>query len=139
MPHPSLAEPDARVRAFFDEFSHASDTLDAGVLNRCFADSFLAADPSGVRPVSRELFLQVLPGRKRMFADAGIGPVQLTSLDVQPLDETYLLVRTEWRAPRSEEREPVRLSSTFLLHDDNDTLRIALYLNHRDVGEILRS
>ncbi|WP_238014410.1 hypothetical protein KZZ52_32310 [Dactylosporangium sp. AC04546] len=120
-----------RVTAFFESFRVASDALDTTTLAGCFADAFLAADPGGARPVPRDAFLQALPRRAQMFADAGVGRAELTDLRVQPLDEHYRLVRTEWSAPRLDGGAAVPLASSFLLHDDGETLRIVLYLNHQ--------
>ena len=128
--HDDLTAVDSRVRDFFEVFSAAGDDLNLDVLGDCFADPFLSADATGARAVPREVFLQALPRRARMFADAGIGPAALTSLDADRLDDHYLMVRTAWHAPRLAGGEPVRLQSSFLLHDDGDRLRIVLYLNH---------
>jgi hypothetical protein len=121
---------DAELRAFFDVFSRASGTLDVDALARCFGEVFLAADATGAKPVTRAAFLQALPARAQAFEAAGVGPSTLDSLTYQQLDEHYLLVRTEWTAPR-ETGDTVRLSSSFLLHCRQDGLRIVLYLNHR--------
>jgi hypothetical protein len=121
---------DSRLRQFFAEFSTASDTLDLDVLARCFADPFLSAGAGGARPVSRAAFLQALPRRAQMFADAGLGAATLTALSHSRLDDHYLLARTEWSAARDAGGEPLQLASSYLLHDDGDELRIVLYLNH---------
>jgi len=125
---------ESRVREFFDVFAAASGDLALDVLAGCFADPFLSADATGSRPVPREAFLAALPRRRRAFADAGLGPAELTALDQQRLDEHYLLVSTRWSAPRPAGGEPAELSSSFLLYDDGDRLRIVLYLNHQGLG-----
>lgn len=121
---------DARVRDFFDVFSTATEKLDVDALADRFADPFLSADRTGARPVPVTAFLAALPGRARMFADAGIGAATLASASHTQLDEHYVLVRTEWTAPRTGGGESVRLASSFLLHDDGERLRVVLYLNH---------
>jgi hypothetical protein len=126
---------DFRIRRFFDAFSAASDTLDLEALADCFADPFLAADASGARPVPLDAFLQALPRRAQMFADAGIGTVSLTSIRHDRLDDHYLLARAEWSAQRATGGEPVRLVSSFLLHDEGEQLRIVLYLNHQGLPQ----
>jgi hypothetical protein len=118
----------SRVREFFEVF--AGNTLNPEVVGSCFADPFLSADASGSRPVPLDVFLAALPRRAQMFADAGVGPAALTSLVESHLDEHYVLVRTEWAAPRLSGGEPLRLASSYLLHDDGNSLRIVLYLNH---------
>jgi hypothetical protein len=123
------------ARRFFGTFIDASDTLNRDALNACFADPFLFADASGSRPVSRDAFLEALPRRAKMFADAGLGRAVLTSLDETRLDPHYILVRTEWTTPRTDGGTPVRLVSSYLLHDDDAELRIVLYLNHEGLPQ----
>ncbi|MFC0505496.1 DUF4440 domain-containing protein [Micromonospora costi] len=118
---------DARVRAFLTTFSRATDPATAA---DTFADPFLLADASGARPVPRAAFLAALPGRERAFRDAGLGAPVLTDVSSQRLDETYVLARGDWDAPRTGGGQPVRLASSFLLHDDGDAFRVVLYLNH---------
>ncbi|MFI5891732.1 hypothetical protein ACIA5D_16630 [Actinoplanes sp. NPDC051513] len=122
---------ESRVREFFEVFAGASGDLTLDLLGSCFADPFLSADPSGTRAVPKDVFLQALPRRAKVFADAGVGPAALTSLDAERLDEHYLMARTGWDAPRLAGGNPVHLESSFLLHDDGDRLRIVLYLNHQ--------
>jgi len=104
MQHNQSSSVDARIGQFFDTFSAASNTLDLNALAGCFADPFLSADAGGARPVPRSVFLQALPRRAQMFADAGIGTVSLTSIHSYRLDDHYLLARTEWAAPRATSR-----------------------------------
>jgi hypothetical protein len=119
---------DSRIRGFFDTFTDDSATAD------CFADPFLLAEPGGARPVPLGSFLAALPARRRAFADAGLGPAQLTALSHERLDAHYLLARTRWETPRLDGGEPVPLESSYLLHDDGSHLRVVLYLNHVGVG-----
>src|SRR3954452_3383416 len=125
-----LAMHESRVPQFFEVFGAAGGDLKLDVLGHLFADPFLSADATGARPVPLDLFLQALPRRAAVFADAGLGPAALTSLTWDRLDEHYLLARTAWACPRLAGGDPKRLSSSFLLHDDGDRLRIVLYLNH---------
>jgi hypothetical protein len=124
-----MSDSSARVRAFFHTFGSAS--LQPDRLGTCFADQFLSADATGARPVTREALLRALPRRAAMFAGAGYGPTVLTALTETRLDEHYVLVRTGWSALHEAGGDPLPLASTFLLHDDGDTLRIVLYLNHQ--------
>jgi hypothetical protein len=135
VPNAPLPKIDSRIRQFFDVFSAACDTLDLDVLSGCFTDPFLSADATGARPAPRTAFLQALPRRAQMFAEAGIGAPSLTSLSYDRLDDRYLLARTEWSAPRTAGGEPVQLASSFLLHDDGERLCIVLYLNHHGLPQ----
>ena len=131
---------DREVAEFFAIFEEASESLDTGALTGCFAEAFMAADPSGAQPVPRAGFLSVLPGRKELFAAAGIGRVSLADLTYIDLDEHYLLVHTTWAAPRqggSAGPGSVTLRSSFILRRTDDGLRIVFYLNHKDLNDIL--
>ncbi|MFG2052601.1 hypothetical protein ACGFI9_01100 [Micromonospora sp. NPDC048930] len=120
---------EARIRHFFAAFSPAAGAADG--FGELFADPFLLADEAGARPVPRAAFLAALPRRTQLFADAGLGPATLTDLSYQRLDDRYVLARTEWDAPRRDGGAPVRLASSYLLHDDAGRFRVVLYLNHQ--------
>ncbi|HEX6674735.1 MAG TPA: DUF4440 domain-containing protein [Actinomycetes bacterium] len=128
---------DAQVGAFFDTFAAAGDQLDVDQLAALFAETFLAADPAGARPVPRQAFLQALPRRAELFRAAGITRVVLVDLQHHALDDTYVLARTDWQGERSTASTPVRLSSTFILRRDADQLRVVFYLNHQDLARAL--
>ena len=131
---------DREVTDFFTTFANASDTLDTDALAVCFAETFMAADPSGTQPVPRAAFLSVLPKRKALFTAAGIANVFLTDLEQRDLDDAYVLARTTWTAERDGSRtreDPVTLLSTFILHRTTDGLRIVFYLNHKNLDEVL--
>ena len=138
-----MADPilDDQVRGFFDRFAEASDTLDVAALGELFDETFLAADPDGVRAVPKALFLQALPRRAELFAAAGIARITLADLEHQALDNTYVLARTGWRGERTGDgtAAPVRLASSFLLRRDGERLRVVLYLNHQDLRQVLSS
>ncbi|MFC6565503.1 DUF4440 domain-containing protein [Actinoplanes utahensis] len=131
---------EARVDRFLATFSSANEASRPDLLGDCFADSFLSANSSGARPTTRDAFLAALPQRATAFGDAGIGVPELVERTWRRLDEHYLLVRTDWQAPRAFGGAPVALASSFLLHDDGRRLRIVLYLNHeglpRPTGEV---
>ncbi|HTV23898.1 MAG TPA: hypothetical protein VMG12_34645 [Polyangiaceae bacterium] len=71
-----------------------------------------------------------------MFRESGIVAVDRLSAREQALDEVHRLVSVEWSAARSG-REPLRLSSTFLLRRGDGGLRVVVYLNHHDVRALL--
>lgn len=92
----------------------------------CFADVFLAGDAQGIKPVTRQAFLAALLQRAEAFARAGLAEPVLTDLDIDTLDEHFLLARTEWDAGAA------RLVSSYLLHRAGDGgLRVVVYLNHQ--------
>jgi hypothetical protein len=128
-------EREQRVLAFVRRFAEASAGLDEDALAGCFSPTFLVADRSGARPVDRETFLRALPHREKAFAAAGVGRARLDAVEVTALDDAYALARTLWSAPRRDGGAPLRLESSFLLHEDRGRLRAVLYLNHRGLAD----
>jgi hypothetical protein len=121
----------ATAQQFIDRFTRASADDDHALLGGCFADVFLAGGADGVRPVPRDLFLAAVPQRRKAFADAGVGQSSLTSYTASELDDHYVLIRTEWTAPRLSGGDPVELSSSFLLYRSTGPGIAVAYLNHR--------
>ena len=120
---------DDRVATFLESFRAASATLDLDVQRECFAETFLAGDDGGARPVPREAFLRAVPNRAAAAREAGVGQAELVDSSMLRLDASWLVLRTEWSAPlRAGGRLP--MTSTFLVHDDGSRLRISVYLNH---------
>ena len=99
---------DREVVDFFTAFGTASDSLDLNALAACFAESFMAADPSGAQPVPRAALLATLPRRKALFAAAGIARVSLTGLEHHNLDESYVLAHTTWAGDAKTTRSAAR-------------------------------
>ncbi|MFD2765364.1 DUF4440 domain-containing protein [Micromonospora eburnea] len=130
MPEAATVALDTRVRRFLAALTPDADSADAHAVGACFADPFLVADDTGARPVSRAAFLAALPRRERLFAAAGFGPAALAEVTCHRVDDRYVLARTEWDAARVHGGAPVRLVSSYLLHDDGGRFRIVLYLNH---------
>lgn len=127
---------DDDVRSFFATFEAASGAGDTAALGACFAETFLAGDAEGARPVPREAFLAALPTRLAAATAAGLGPAALVDLEIDRLDEHWAVARTRWLAPRPGS-EPLVMASTYLLHRRDGAVRITAYLNHE--GLPLRS
>jgi ketosteroid isomerase-like protein len=128
------------IRRFFEAFGRAGNALDLDVLEGCFAEVFMAADPGGTQAVPRRGFLQVLPRRAEQFAAAGVTGTTLREVNHQVLDETYVLVHTEWTTEGSSadgRTKPVTLLSTFIVRREPAGLRIVFYLNHQDLAAVL--
>jgi hypothetical protein len=119
-----------KVAAFLESFRQASATLDIDAQRECFAETFLVGDAAGARPVPREAFLAAIPARAAAAEQAGLGRARLVEASMLRLDESWVLLRTEWSSSSADGGE-FPMTSTFLLHDDRSELRITAYLNHR--------
>ena len=137
MTHP----PRPDVRAFFETFDRAGDTLDTATLATCFHDVFLNLDPNAATAVSREVLLNALPMREKLFGSLGVGGLALDTVTDTPLDAIHTLVHTTWsvRYTPGVTAAPLTLSSTFLLRHGDDGWRIVVYLNHQDVTATIRA
>ncbi len=129
MPLP-VEQLDERVAVFLASFREASATLDVDAQRECFAETFLVGDADGARPVPREAFLQAVPARAAAAKEAGVGRAQLIEASMLRLDDSWVLLRTEWSSSLAAGGK-LPMTSTFLLHDDQSELRITAYLNHR--------
>jgi hypothetical protein len=128
----------ADVREFFAAFSAASDRDPAGPAG-LFGEQFLSLDPNSMTVVNREQLAELLPMRARMFAFIGAHGTELSELSECPVDAQHTLVRTAW-AVRFDDpaTESLTLRSSFLLHRAPEGWRVAVYLNHSDLGALIR-
>ena len=134
----SSAGPD--VRAFFEHYERAGKDPDGGALARCFCDPFMTLDPISASAVSPQALLAALPRRRALFEAAGSDGLELADMSEMPLDEVHTLVRTSWNlrtVNQSRREDRITLRSTFVLRVEDGAWRIALYLNHQDIGRLL--
>jgi hypothetical protein len=124
------------VRAFFEQYAKAGDTLDTVALNECFHEVFLNLDPTNVAPIARDMLIRSLPMRQKLFDSIGARGMDLTALTETPLDDLHTLAETTWSVRFGSEArstEPLEFGATFLLRLDGGRWRIVVYLNHHDV------
>ncbi len=126
------------VRAFFDAFGRASEAGDWASYGTMFLPTFMSLDPNAAAPVDRDRLIAFLPHRRQLFERAGVTGTRLSELSVTDLDDRHAIAQTTWAVDFDVPRDPVVLRSTFLLRRD-DVWRIAVYLNHDVLGELLAS
>ena len=124
------------IIAFFADFENASRHGDWSRYGDLFLPDFLSADPTSIGVVARSTLIAFLPHRKAIFERADATGTRLVDLQVDRLDERHVLAKTRWDVEFSSEHGPVVLRSTFLLRRE-DRWRIALYLNHANLLELL--
>lgn len=127
----------AEIEAVFDEFEQASRTEEWERFDRLFLPTFLSLDPTTAAPVERRTLIAFLPRRRGLFEKAGASGTELATIDVTQLDPIHALARTTWNVVYDEPHDPVTLRSTFLLRRAEDGWRIAVYLNHERLLELL--
>jgi uncharacterized protein DUF4440 len=126
------------VRAFFERYQSAGDSLDSAALADCFTDVILNLDPSSAAAVPRQAIVAALPRRRQLFDSIGCTGSELREIEETPLDDMHTLVATSWAMRRVEPAAPLTLRSTFLLRREDGTWRIALYLNHQDIASLVK-
>jgi hypothetical protein len=127
------------VLAFFEHYGRAGDDPDPSNVANCFCEVFMSLDPNSAAAVSPQALLAALPARKQLFASIGSDGLELSDLTETPLDDLHTLVRTSWRVRKandSAQGHPITLRSTFLLRKEGGAWRIAVYLNHQDIGRL---
>ena len=135
----STPRPD--VREFFERYERPGQSLDAGVLARCFAKQFLSLDSSSSQALTPAALMAALPRRKALFQSIGSDGLELNGLEETPLDDMHTLVWTSWmlRLRGESAHAPITLKSTFVLRREHGEWRIVLYLNHQDMGKLFSS
>ena len=124
------------IESFFSEFAEASDNEDWATYGDLFLDQFLNVDPSRCAPVARDDLIAFLPQRRILFESAGATGTRLVDVQTDSLDDRHALARTRWEVVFDRDHAPVELDTTFLLRHE-DRWRIALYLNHGSLPELL--
>jgi hypothetical protein len=124
------------VEEFFADFEKRGN--DPSAVSDFFDDQFLSLDPSGSMVVRTDQLAAALPSRAAMFRTIGITGTRLASLALSVLDEKHVLVHTRWDSTFVEpSSDPLELSSSFLLRRTDRGWRVAVYLNHADIAQVI--
>jgi len=137
-----MIQSETAVGRFFQSYAQKSSEDDIPTLVLQFTDPFVSADPHGTRCVRVDDFAAALPKRKLLFDRLGCKPAVLVNLQETQLDARYVLARTTWHfdfaRANSEEAEQVLVDSTFLIDTGRDEFKIAMYMAHQDIMQVLR-
>ncbi len=125
------------IEELFATFEEASESEQWHRFERLFLPTFLSLDPASATPVERDALIAFLPHRRGVFARAGASGTRLASLEVLPLDDIHVLARTTWDVLYDGPHDPVTLRSSFLVRRTEEGWRIAVYLNHESLLELL--
>jgi len=121
---------------FFRLYEQAHSDFDIQSLSKLYADTFLFADPQGVRAVKKEDFVKVLPRRKDFMQAAGLLSSRVDSVTATKLDSKYVLAKTVWsmrvRANNGNEVAG-KTSATYILSLVGDSFEIVFQIDHQDL------
>jgi len=134
------ANPTDHIVTFFRAIEHETITGNFPALAERFAETFVAASPSGAKVAQRSVFAQVLPARKEQFDKVRSRSTQLISLEATALDARYTLAGTRWQltfARDGQEPQKVFADSTYLVDTGAEPFQIILYLTSQDLPKVL--
>lgn len=130
------------IRTFFQEFEDAGNNFDLEASVEQFSETFMHADPSGVRAVPRNGFLQSLPKRKAYFDAIGLRKTRLEVVEEIPLNAVYTLAKvavTMDFVAKNGESKTVPQTASYIVKMGGDTPQIVFYLNDQMLQEVMAS
>lgn len=124
------------IQKFFEDYERGGSTLEPELPAALYGDPFMFAGPQGVQAVKKEDFLKMLPKRAGFFKSVGLVSSEIQALEETQLDDHYIMVKADW-AMRFE-KEPaqpivVQIAATYILFQQEDSLRIVFQLDHQDL------
>ena len=132
-----MPEVSERVTKFFGEFEANLAASDPDTIAALYAESFIFAGPERVQAVRRDDLAKVLPKRQGYFKSLGLRSSRVVGLEEAGVDGQCVLVKATWRMRFGAGDEPgseVEVSSTYLLRQQPDGLRIVFQLDHDDLA-----
>lgn len=133
-------ESTATIEDFFREFEYASRIADGERAASLFSESFLMADPEGVKVVQAFQLKAGIEQRKKMFQDLGKVSTALDTVETTFLDDNYALVKTSWIFQFTTDNgvKEMAISASYIVAMTGATLKIILYLNHQNLMTALK-
>jgi hypothetical protein len=128
------------VREFFDQYERSRTTLDLGLIDSQYPDSFMFAGPDGARVAEKRAVLAGLSKGQELFKALGHKSTALVSLTETRLDEHYAMVRARfvWRFEKVQPID-VEVDSTFILYIKDGGATIVFQHEHEDFQQALRA
>ncbi len=130
------------VRKFFEDYERGNTALDLELLASRNSDSFMFASPHSVQSVKQEDFLKVLPKRQGFFKTIGLASSKIRSLEETRLDDNYVMFKAHWTMRFEKDAEqPIadETSATYILHQQESSLRIVFQLDHQDLTQRIQA
>ena len=133
-------EPTAAIEDFFRQFEYASRTADGERAASLFSDSFLMADPEGVKVVQASQLKAAIEQRRKMFQNLGHLSTALDTIQTTFLDENYALVKTRWifQFAAGNGVKEVGVPASYIVALIGPVPEIVFYLNHESLLAVLK-
>lgn len=130
------------IKAFFEDFEHASNTFEHDLLARQFSDPFMSADPSGnIQVVKQDDFLAGITKRQTFFHSIGFQFVKTLPFEESWLDNHYVLVKVHGTMRfEKEPGQPVDIfsDSHYILFVKDGLPKIVFSLTHENLLQIMQ-
>jgi hypothetical protein len=129
------------IEQFFQTFELNRHAGNIPAMVEQYASVFLVAGPQGAQCVRGEDFALALPKRKQIFDSLGCQFTDLVSLEETPLNDRFVLVRTQWKMTFSRNpgnEQSFSVDSIFILDTTEDGFKIVFYLPLQDIFKLLK-
>jgi hypothetical protein len=130
------------IRTFFERYARSRTARDVELIAYQYSDSFMFADPNGVRVVEKAVLLTTWPKGFEFLRSQGHQYTKLTSLNETRLDEHYLLVRAllVWHFEKPAEQPiDIEVDSSFIVYAHQGAFTIVFQQEREDFQGTLRS
>jgi hypothetical protein len=134
--------PTPAVQAFLDQYAQGRSALDLDLIASQYPDTFMMAGPKGARTVDRSMVLAAFTKGQAFLKASGYTSTRVLAVETTALDQHYVQVRAQfaWRFEKAPMQPiDVKVGSTFVLHSDSGTLRIAFQLEHDDFQQAMQA
>jgi hypothetical protein len=133
-------KPTAAIEDFFRQFEQASRTADGERAASLFSDSFLMADPEGVKVVQASQLKAGIDQRRKIFQNLGHLSTALDTIQTTFLDENYALVKTRWIFQFKADNgvKEVGVPASYIVALTRAVPEIVFYLNHESLLAVLK-
>lgn len=141
----SLTQAQDALDRFIANFGHNANHGSPSAVVAQFADTFIAAGPSGSMAVRASDFASALAMRKQLFAKAGYKSSKLVSKKETLLGDRFAVLDTCWRfefTPENGSAWDVETRSSFFLDMGGEMRgadpKILVYAAHQDILKLLK-
>lgn len=128
-------------RAFFQQYAALSLGDEPEKLASLYAESFLAAGPTGGAAFQNdEAFLGWLRQVHEFNDQSGMAAMEVIDVRETPISGDYALVTVRWGARfRKTGEETIEFDISYILHLSDGGPRVAAYISHEDQEEAMRA
>lgn len=138
-----MAIENEKIKKFFDAYARRFNEALRGNVNidktaAAFADCFVEASPIGVQCAQNdERFKEAIQGGYEFYKHIGTKSMEITGIDVTPIDDLHAMVRVHWRAEyRKKDRQnlSIEFDITYMVQMIDERIMIFAYVTGDEHG-----